>query len=379
MKKKKKRYFNKLTEKYIVEDFTPPCPYFPQCGGCFFQNISYENQLKVKIDYLNDLFEGMITVEEIHPSNPFAYRTRMDFVTAFGKCGLRQGGNFRNVIDIDNCLITQEKSNHCLKTFRGLIDDIDDYDYLKHEGYLRYIVLRESTFGQQVMCNLVIKEPDNRLEKIINTLEPQVDSMSLLLSDGLADLSFGPVFETIKQGYIEEIYDDVKYRITPNSFFQSNSSIAKIMYKRIKDLVQGRVLDLYSGVGSISLYVAENAEHVTGVEIIEEAVETANINKEINNIDNVNFICSDVLQYIKEETVNFDTVILDPPRSGIHPKTMKALIEAAPPRIIYMSCNPATFKDDLIALENYNMEFFEAYDMFPQTPHVETLALLTKK
>ncbi len=379
MKKKKKRVFADLIEKYKGEGCEPQCKYFGECGGCMFQNIAYENQLLLKKEYVNSIFEGISSVEAVAPSSPFNYRTRMDMVTAFGKKGLRRAGSFRHVVDIETCSIMQNRSNDLFGEVRSLVEKIEDYDYLRHEGYLRYIVLRQARFTGEVMVNFVISKPENRFGfELIDFLD-EVDSSSLILSEGLGDLNYGEIFQTLKKGFITETFDGIDFMMTPNSFFQSNSEMALKMYRKILSLTKGKTLDLYSGVGSISLFAASVAESVTGVEVIQEAVDIAVQNKENNEIENVNFICADAGEYIKENTGKFDTLILDPPRSGMHPKMLKYINGMAPERIVYMSCNPSTCRDDLKMLEGYTVEFLEAYDMFPQTPHVETLTLLTRK
>lgn len=379
MKKKKKRQFQALADRFRGEGSEPQCRHFGTCGGCLFQDIPYENQLELKKAYINELLDGIISLDRVHGSEPLGYRNRMDMVCAFGKVGLRERGNYRFVCDVEECPLMQQKSENLFTRARPLLKKIECYNYLKHEGYLRYIVLRQAYFTGQVMANLVTATEDDRLHDIIEFLMQEVDSASHLISDGLADLSTGPVLKDWKQGYIEEDFDGIRYRITPNSFFQSNSPVAREMYRRIKDEINGHVLDLYSGVGSITLYIAEKAESVTGVELNSEAVEIAAINKEINNIENATFICEDARVHMKEKTGRYDTLVLDPPRSGIHPKMRKSIAEMAPERIVYMSCNPATFRDDLLELTDYRVTSFEAWDMFPQTPHVETLAVLDKK
>ncbi len=379
MKKKKKRMFADLIEKYKGEGCEPQCRYFGECGGCMFQNVPYENQLLLKKEYINSIFEGISSIESVAPSNPYCYRSRMDMVTAFGKKGLRRAGSFRHVVDIESCEIMQKRSDEMYGKVRSLVDKVEDYDYLKHEGYLRYIVLRQARFTGEIMVNFVISKPENRFGFALYDFMEEVDSSSLILSDGLADLNYGNIFQTLKKGFITETFDGIDYMITPNSFFQSNSEMALQMYRKILSLTRGRTLDLYSGVGSISLFAASAAESVTGVEVIQEAVDVAERNRENNEIENVNFICADAGEFVKENTGRFDTLILDPPRSGMNPKMLKYINSMAPERIVYMSCNPVTCRDDINMLEGYSIDFLEAFDMFPQTPHVETLSLLTRK
>lgn len=379
MKKKKKQKFQQLADRFRGEGVTPACRHFGTCGGCLFQDIAYENQLELKKAYLNELLEGIIQLDEVKGSEPLGYRNRMDMVSAFGKVGLRERGSYKFVCDLAECPLMQQKSEAVFKEIIPLMKEVEGYNYLSHKGYLRYAVLRQGYFTGQVMVNLVTKTEEDNLDNITAYLTEQVNSTSQLLSDGLADLSTGPVIKNWKAGYIEEDFDGIRYRITPNSFFQSNSPVAREMYRRIKEEIQGKVLDLYSGVGSISLYIAEKAESVTGVELNSEAVDTANINREINGIENVSFICEDARVHMREEEGTYDTLVMDPPRSGIHPKMRKSVMEMAPERIVYMSCNPATFRDDVLELTDYKLVSFEAWDMFPQTPHIETLAVLQRK
>ncbi len=379
MKKKKRKLFAELIQKYIGEGCEPQCAYFGECGGCMFQNVPYENQLLLKKEYLNSMFEGLAAVDEVCPASPYMYRNRMDMVAAFGKKGLRRQGSYRHVVDIESCSIMQGRSNELYGELRTLLNKIEDYDYLKHEGYLRYIVLRQARFTGEVMANFVVSAPENRLGFALIDILDDIDSSSLLLSDGLADLSIAPVFQTLKKGFITESFDGIEYMITPNSFFQSNSEIAMKMYRKILSHVKGNTLDLYSGVGSISLFVASAAEKVTGVEISEESVLTAEKNREQNEIENVEFVCGDAAEFVMVHKGEYQTLILDPPRSGMNPKMMSHIREMNPERIIYMSCNPATCRDDVNLLENYKIDSFEAFDMFPQTPHLETLAVLSRR
>lgn len=378
MKKKKKLLFEELKNKHKSADVKPVCDHFPRCGGCMFQDMSYEDQLSLKKDYLNTLFGDTATVDDVHPSNPLGYRTRMDYVCAFGKIGLRESGSYRFVVDIESCPLLPKRAGNFYENMRDTLLDVEGYNYLKHEGYLRYFVIREAGTTGELMANLVVSVEENRVESVLERMTSLADSVSLLVCDSLADINFGDEFLTVNRGYIEENFDGIRFRITPNAFFQSNSEMALNVYRKIKDMTRGRVLDLYSGVGSISLYAAPAADSVTGVELIEEAVLSARKNCEINCSENVDFICADSLDFMKEFDGRVDTLILDPPRSGMHPKMIKQINRVRPERIIYMSCNPGAFKNELPLLEGYELRSFEAFDMFPQTPHLETLALLER-
>ncbi|MDY6935627.1 MAG: 23S rRNA (uracil(1939)-C(5))-methyltransferase RlmD [Spirochaetota bacterium] len=378
MNKKKAKLISDLAREYRDKDITPNCQHFGECGGCMFQDIQYEDQLILKKRYLNIILEGVCAVEEVLPSIPYEYRNRMDLVTAFRRVGLRRRGDYREVVDIDSCKIMQPGSSEIFSKVKPFLCDVEDYDYLKHSGYLRYIVLREGGFSGQVMVNFVVSERENRLAHPIENIIDEVDSISIILNDGRADLSFGEILEDIKGGYIEDFFGDIKFRITPNSFFQSNSRVALEIYKLIREDVIGKTLDLYSGVGSISLYVAEGVGDITGVELSSEAIRVANINRINNNIDNVRFVCDDALKFLRNVNERYDTIILDPPRSGINPRMVKYLNMLSPDKIIYLSCNPDSFKNDFQALGSYSIEKFYAFDMFPQTPHIETLGILKR-
>jgi len=376
MKKKRKQYITQLAERYRGEGAQPLCPHFGQCGGCLVQDIPYEAQCLIKRDMVNEILQGVAAVDAVRPSAPYRYRSRMDMVTAFGKCGLRRGGSYRVVVDVESCSIMREKSDALFRHVRSLIQEVEGYDYLRHQGYLRYVVIREATFTGQVMVNFVTAVQENRLAPVIEAICPEADSVSLIHSGGMADLSYGGIFETIKAGHIEESFDGILYRITPNSFFQSNAGIAIEMYRKIRDGARGRVLDLCAGVGSISLFIAGSVDRVTGVEMNPEAVETARMNAEINGITNAEFVCSEARDFLRSGPGGYDTIVLDPPRTGMTRDAMERIDAMKTERIIYMSCNPATFRDDVASLRNYRVESLEAYDMFPQTPHVELLGTL---
>jgi len=342
-----------------------------------FRSIAYENQLKLKLEYLNALLTDLARVDDIVPSPPLGYRNRMDYVTAFGRMGLRRAGRYRHVVDVLSCPILQEKSNRLLGELRPLLAGVEDYDFVRHGGYLRYAVFRQGYFTGECMVNFVTAARENRLPASLSAFVSRLDSSSLILSDSLADLSYGEAYAVLKGGFITEDFDGIKFRITPNSFFQSNSPVARELYRDIRDLIAGeRVLDLYSGVGSISLCIAGRAERVTGVEIVPEAVEAAKENCVLNCVPNAGFVLADAGEYLREYAGSVDTVVLDPPRAGTHPKMIKRLNEVKPRRIIYVSCNPTTLRQDLESLEGYRLGAIRAYDMFPQTPHVETMAVL---
>ncbi len=375
LKKKERRQINSLIERFRGEGTAPACPHFGSCGGCLFQDMAYGDQLLMKKQMVNDTLQGIAAINSVRPSVPYRYRSRMDMVTAFGCIGLRRRGSFRFVVNVTGCSIMQEKSDSLYRKVRPHLEAVEGYDYLRHKGYLRYAVLREARFTGQVMLNFVVAEKENRLTAVIDQVIGDADSVSILHHGGLADLSFGDIMETAKGGYIEEDFDGIRYRITPNSFFQSNAGIALQMYQKIREHARGSVLDLCAGVGSISLFIAGTADRVTGVELNPEAVETARANREINGINNVEFVCTDAAAFLKTAG-DYETIVMDPPRAGMQKGVMETIDRMGAGTIVYMSCNPKTFRDDVAILRNYAVESVEAFDMFPQTPHVELLAVL---
>ncbi|HNV45497.1 MAG TPA: 23S rRNA (uracil(1939)-C(5))-methyltransferase RlmD [Spirochaetota bacterium] len=379
--KKKKRAFLELARRYADVAVDPSCPHAGECGGCALQHLPYESQLSLKRDHLAALFDGAIDVGPVQPADPFGYRNRMDFVTAFGKIGLRRAGSFKHVVDIGSCRIQQDAADEAFRRVRELLAGVEDYDYLAHAGYLRYVVIRQGRFTGEVMLNFVVASPDGRgrLDPVIAAMADRVASISILLSAGRADLSFGEILEHAKGGAIDERLDDLRFAIAPNAFFQSNSEIALRMYRRIREHARGHVLDLYAGIGSITLFIAGACETVTGVEIVEEAVTAARANAVQNGIANASFVHGDAADFLATFTGRCTTLVLDPPRAGMHPAAVKRIAALAPERIVYMSCNPESFKDDLLRLDGYRLTSFEAYDMFPQTPHIETLAVLDRR
>ncbi len=382
-KRKNRELVFSLAEKYR-ESSKPVCPHFGSCGGCQFQDISYDNQLELKREYINTITGPLLPdVTAVRPSpNQFAYRNRMDFVCAFGSSGLRKRGSFKEVVDLTECPLLQKKSQLIWKHLRPFLSDIEDYDYLRHTGFLRYCTLRQSYFTGETMLNFVISDEREigTFEEIINSLGENVTSSSVLLNDTMGDSSYAPEIYTIKRGYITEKFDTVQFHIHPNTFFQANSPVALSMYQAIQQHAYGKCLDLYCGVGTISLYAAPSTQSILGVEVVPESINSAKVNARENSITNVTFTEYDARFFLKYDKNSYDTLILDPPRAGMNPKMHKYFHEFQPEKIIYMSCNPSTFITDYSFLQHYyELESFDVYDMFPQTPHLESLAILHKR
>jgi len=361
-----------LKEAKEINKDVPKCIHFNQCGGCILQNLSYKNQLKLKEKALERLgiFAKVIPSPKI-----WGFRNRLDFTASKGKLGFRVKNTWDKVFDVSNCLIMSKEVNQILEKVRFLSSElkIPFYDVTSHEGNLRYVVIREGKFTKERMINFITKS-----EKSISDLMSHFDEVSIIhsVNDSLSDISKGRFVSYIGKNYITEELNGIKYIIGPNSFFQTNPYQAKKVFSKIKSIVKGskKVLDLFCGVGGISLYVADVVNEVEGVEIEVESIINANQSKELNKISNVSFEISDVKDFNLKNI--YDFVIVDPPRQGLTPTLAKKLSNFD--RILYMSCNPVSQIEDLKCLNHRIVESY-AFDMFPHTPHVETLLVLEKK
>lgn len=391
---------------------TDLCPNKKLCGSCGWSHIPYEKQLKQKLSDINGSFKikGLeIKVAEIVPS-PITehYRNRMDFVIDFERrVGLRKKGKWWKVIDNHKCFIADEMIEKLFDVVRAWVKEcgLSCYDRKANVGLLRYAVIRSATTGE-AMVTIVTSSPvdedeaDSIREALIKLVrvceEPatksteggsasggQSTSIIHSINSTISDVSFGDKLETISSaGYIEEIVNGLRYRITPNAFFQTNTRGAAILMDTIRefagDLSGKTLLDLYCGSGFFAVALAGEAKRVVGVELVAEAIRDARVNAELNNAE---------VEFYEAAAENFDwskygadVVILDPPRSGMHDKMLEEIMRARPETIVYVSCNYKNFARELARLQNiYNVEAIRAIDMFPHTPHVELVTKLVRK
>jgi len=369
----------------------PLCPYFGVCGGCFWQHIRYDEQLKLKhriverfFDFCLDSIRGIIGADKI-----WRYRNKMEF--AFGRgfigitIGLRARGRFDKVINIDSCLIQKEEADNVLRIVKKFVNEknLTPYDPKKHEGFLRYLVIRSSYKTDQLMANIITTSREKfKIEELAKILE--VNSLIWSVSDSVADVAVGEIKAIIGREFIEERILNLFIRIYPYSFFQTNPIQAEKMYKLVKELVdEGNLaLDLYAGMGIIGMIISERFEKIIGIEIVKEAIKAGKENLEINEINNVCLLegkVEEILPSLVNEKI--DVVITDPPRAGMHKKAIQALAKIKPQRIVYVSCNPKTQSRDikyLLKLTNngYQVSLVQPIDMFPHTPHIENVVAL---
>jgi 23S rRNA (uracil-5-)-methyltransferase RumA len=311
----------------------------------------------------------------------------MDYTCAFSHIGLRKGGDYTKVIDLSECHLISQPAFELLMLIKNWVKELEiqDYNFLEHTGFLRYVVLREAKFTDQLMVACTTANPPSslqqeRLSQLMENALGKAVSVYWLQHDRLSNHSYGEVVKFLGKPYIIERLGTYQFIIKPDTFFQSNPLLILEAYDDIKGNVSGKVLDLYCGTGTISIYVSDICKHVTGVEMVNSSIEVARENARLNGIENVLFYADDVGEFLKGK-YRFDVMVIDPPRAGMSKKIIRRIKRIAPKRIVYMSCNPVTQLNDLIRLrDDYELERpIRAYDMFPQTYHIETLAILSRR
>lgn len=379
------------------------CSHFGICGGCTYQKLSYENELKLKEKQVRRLFsdEGIdINYLGIERS-PIVegYRNKMEYT--FGDegkdgplaLGLNRRGRFYEVAKVEECNIAHDDFTKILSTVLEYFQEINASFYKKttHTGFLRHLVIRKAISTGEILINLVTTSqsqlPKGFASSIMEGFMPsngKIVGILHTINDGLADIIRADKIDLLygKDYIVEEILG-LKFKISPFSFFQTNTLGAIRLYSIVREFVgdieDQIVFDLYSGTGTIAQILAPLAKKVIGIEIVEEAVENAHKNAILNNIDNVEFIAGDVLKAIDELEDKPDLIVIDPPRDGIHPRVVDKIIDFNPKRIVYVSCNPITLVRDLKVFINsgYKVDKLKLMDMFPRTSHVESIILMT--
>lgn len=386
----------------VVEPLCPHAPPAGMCGGCTFQDRSYATQIAAKQVTLRALWAAELAsdildaVDVIGSPNPFAYRTRMDYVCSKGRFGLRRGGKYDFIIDLDQCHLippaafAAARAVHQYATSLGL----PDYNLRSHEGFLRYIVVRRSP-QDQLLLAIVTSAPDGEgqyaaaLEEVAAEAlaDPAIVGLHWLVNDTVSDISFGKLHRHWGAATLPMQVGAHTLQIGPNTFFQNNVHLLLPLLDDVAQLVSAqlpagsalpRVADLYGGVGTIAMYLAERASTLVTVESVEESAELARQNIIANQIENIVAVQAETLAYLREQAPgSFDIVVADPPRTGLGAETCRELLRLRPQRIVYVSCNPLSQIEDMrILAAGYRLTELRGYDMFPQTPHLESLALL---
>ena len=406
--KKKKAEYAEVKPLEVVEradyEVAPKCPHFGICGGCSSQTLTYEKQLELLSEEVKDLFQKANiptgTYEGVTGSKEqFEYRNKMEFTIGDMEKGgeLTLGMHIKNksfgIINVNECKIVDED-------FRKIIDltvdyfrkqELPYYRVMKRDGYLRHLVIRKALNTKEIMVNLVtttqIDFDLTEYVEILKNADFKGNLVSVLHTENNS-FSDAVVPEKVNVLYgIDHIVENLlglQFKISPFSFFQTNTKGAEELYSIVREYMGNSdnkvVFDLYCGTGTIGQIVSPKAKKVVGIELIEEAVEAAKENAKLNGLDNCEFIAGDVAVTIKNVKDKPDIIILDPPRSGVHPKAMEYVIKFNAPEIIYVSCNPKTLVNDLEALieAGYKVVKTRVKDMFPNTPHAETIVKLIK-
>ncbi len=394
------------------------CKHFGVCGGCQWQMLPYNKQLIYKQKQVVDNLQriGKIELPEISPiigcENTKFYRNKLEYTFCNKKyltnaelhdpsistykevAGFHAKGMFDKVVEIDVCHLQEEPTNLIRKAVAqfGVENKIPFYDIKMHIGWLRTMQIRTATTGELMVNIMLGYEDEENTKRLLDSLLKQFPQITTLLytvntkfNDSLYGLEPKIYFG---KGYITEKLEDFKFKISPKSFFQTNTKQSENLYRVAREFAQlngeQNVYDLYCGTGSIGIFASKQAKKIIGVEMVEDAVKDAEENAKLNNIDHASFFAGDVIDICNESFFEThgraDVVITDPPRAGMHEKLVKKLLEIASPLIIYVSCNPATQARDINLLsEKYSVEKIQPVDMFPHTHHIENVAQLKLK
>lgn len=408
MKLKKQFGYAKLLE--VLEPSTdrvvPPCPVYRQCGGCQLQHLSYEGQLSWKRQSVVDSLEriGKLNMDgiKVHPTlgmtDPWNYRNKAQVPLGNSEGGLVAGfyatGSHR-IIDMNECLIQHDDTNKIVQEVRRIAGSlgIKAYDEDRNTGLLRHVVVRVGFATGEIMVVLVLKgdklPQEKQLIESILAAVPGVASICMNVNREKTNVIFGRKTKVLWGA--EVIYDsigDVRFAISARSFYQVNPVQTEVLYGKALEYAEltgvETVIDAYCGIGTISLFLAQQARRVYGVEIVPEAIDDARKNAELNGINNVEFVVGAaevVMPKWQELGVRGDVVVVDPPRKGCDQALLDAIIVMKPERVVYVSCNPATLARDLRVLEDggYRTVEVQPVDMFPHTVHVECVVRIYRK
>ncbi|HEY5592560.1 MAG TPA: 23S rRNA (uracil(1939)-C(5))-methyltransferase RlmD [Paludibacter sp.] len=407
-------FFHSYAEKRI----DPVCQHFGICGGCKWQILPYSEQIRYKqkqvVDNLTRI--GKIELPEISPiigsSNTEFYRNKLEFTfsnkrwrtneeIAEGKVfetmnavGFHIPGQFDKVLDIEKCWLQTEDSNEIRNEVRryALEKDLSFFDLRNQEDFLRTMMVRTTSTGELMVIMIFFYEDKEAQDALLQNIAdkfPQITSLLYIINSKANDTITDQEVLVFKGNEcIYEEMEDLRFKIGPKSFYQTNSDQAYVLYKVARDLAQltgnELVYDLYTGTGTIANFVAHQAKQVIGIEYVPEAIEDAVVNSKLNNIKNTLFYAGDMKNILNADFIEKhgkpDVIITDPPRAGMHEDVIDAILFAEPNRIVYVSCNPATQARDLNLLNSkYKVTAIQPVDMFPHTHHVENVVLLEKR
>lgn len=393
-----------VLEKSPLETRNPVCSIFPACGGCMYQTMSYEDQMKMKEQQVKEILDAAIIgdyeFEGVKASpKEFAYRNKMEF--SFGdeykdgplSLGLHKKGSTYDVLTAFDCKLVHEDMTKILVCVLDYFKErnVSYYKKMQHVGYLRHLLLRRGDITGEILVNLVTTtQEEYDLTPLVDDLlalelEGKIVGILHILNDSLSDVVQRDETRVLYgQDYFYEKLLGMEFKITPFSFFQPNSRAAEVLYSTVRDYLgdmKGKTLyDLFSGTGTIGQILSPVAERVIGVEIVEEAVVAANENAKHNGITNCKFLAGDVFKVLDEIEEKPDVIVLDPPRDGIHPKALPKILDYCVDTIVYISCKVTSLARDLEMMQakGYRVVKAVACDQFCQTVHVEVITLLQK-
>ena len=419
---KRKRYMEGYVTEYVKRSplrVEPFCSHFGVCGGCKWQSIPYSEQLAFKQQQVADQLTRIGHVE-IPPISPILgsartdhYRNKLEFTFAPKRwktyeevargeeigdrpaLGFHIPGMFDKVLDIDYCHLQAEPSNAIRNELRRYCTEHEGYEFYdirQHTGLMRNVVIRTASTGEVMVIVVFAEDKPELIAPLMEHLKatfPEITSLVYMINDKLND-SLGDREPILYAGrdHIFEQMEGLRFKIGPKSFYQTNSEQAYELYKVARsfaDLTGSEVVyDLYTGTGTIANFVASKAKSVVGVEYVEEAIEDAKVNSALNGIGNTTFYAGDMKDVMNDAFVEAngrpDVVILDPPRAGVHEDVIATILRAAPERIVYVSCNPATQARDLALMDaQYKVVAVQPVDMFPHTHHVENVVKLVRR
>lgn len=418
--KKKKGFLmgQAQTVHELSEDRTEAfCEHFGVCGGCKWQNLSYEAQLKHKEVVVHNALQriGKVNVEAFLPilgaEEIKMYRNKVEFAFSNKRwltneeiksdvtnqvdvLGFHKAGVFDKVLDIKECWLQQDPSNAIRNASKEIATEqgLDFFDMRNNKGFIRNMFIRITDVGEILLIYSFYENDQGKIKTYLDAILERFHQITTIcycinakVNDYVMDLNMHTYYG---KGYIEEQLNHVRFKIGPKSFFQTNTKQAIRLFDVVVDFAGltgvENVYDLYTGLGSIGLYVARNCKQMVGIEEIPEAIEDAKVNADLNDIENAIFYAGDVKDILTDEFAEKhgkpDVLITDPPRAGMHPKVVEMLLKLAAPRLVYVSCNPATQARDIQLLsEKYDVLKLRPVDMFPHTHHIESVALLELK
>jgi len=409
IKKKYVEAFKVKTLKKSNDEIDPKCNHFKYCGGCTLQQLNYEKQIYYKQQQVYDIIIkiGEIEKPKINDMLPcditFYYRNKMEYTFSGNPwyvenetyddviIGLHVPKRFDKILSIDKCYINDPIFNELNSAIKQIVNELnlEAYDVKKHKGFLRFLVLRIGTHTKEVMVNLVTSGYKPQLIKPIIELIiekfPNIKSIVNTINANKNNTATGNIKLIHGRGYINEKIGKYTFKVSANSFFQTNSYQVKTLYDYIIKIAKFKksdiVYDLYCGTGTIGIYISSYVKKVYGIEIVEDAIEDAKFNAKLNDVKNISFYTSDIKGFFIKSNSTIDkpdTVIIDPPRPGLHPDVVTDIITLSPSKIIYVSCNPSTQARDIkILIKNkYKISDIQPIDMFPHTPHIECVITL---